>query len=275
MDQYAVFGHPIKQSKSPFIHRLFAEQTQQQLEYGAIEPAEDGFVEAATAFFNNGGKGCNITMPFKLDAYHFATQLTERARMAGAVNTLKVLDDGGILGDNTDGAGLVADLLLNHVALEGKRVLMIGAGGAARGTLLPLLEQNVVMLQIVNRTTSKAQDLVDLFPNHQNIEATTFDALEAAEPFDVIINSTSASMSGELPPIPTSIINQYSSVYDMVYRQEPTVFINWAKQQGAAKGIDGLGMLVAQAAESFAVWRGIRPSMRQVLRELNKNLGRI
>lgn len=273
MDKYAVFGNPINQSKSPFIHTLFAEQTQQQLTYGALAPEVDGFKAAADSFFKEGGKGCNVTMPFKLDAYEFATQLSERAKMAGAVNTLKLLDDGGILGDNTDGAGLVADLLLNKVELKGKRILIIGAGGAARGTLLPLLEQEPSQLDIVNRTAKKAQALADLFPNHSNIQAVTFAQLQGE--YDVIINSTSASMSGELPPIPVSTIGTNTCVYDMVYRQEPTVFLDWAKQQGAYKGIDGLGMLVAQAAESFTVWRGIRPGMKQVLRELNKNLGRI
>ncbi|GGA89387.1 shikimate dehydrogenase (NADP(+)) [Neiella marina] len=274
MDQYAVFGRPIQQSKSPFIHRLFAEQTHQQLTYGAIEPSEDeSFAEAATAFFQSGGKGCNVTMPFKHDAHEFASQLSERAKIAGAVNTLKLLDDGGILGDNTDGAGLVADLKLNHVELEGARILIIGAGGAARGTLLPLLEEKPAQLDIVNRTASKAQQLADLFPNHDNISALGFQAL--ADSYDVVINSTSASMTEQLPPVPAAIINENTCVYDMVYRQQPTVFMEWATHLGARKAIDGLGMLVAQAAESFAVWRGIRPGMRQVLRELNKNLGRI
>ncbi|MBW8192789.1 shikimate dehydrogenase [Neiella marina] len=274
MDQYAVFGRPIKQSKSPFIHRLFAEQTHQQLTYGAIEPSEsETFSQAAANFFEQGGKGCNVTMPFKHDAHEFATQLSERAKIAGAVNTLKLLDDGGILGDNTDGAGLVADLKLNHVELNDARILIIGAGGAARGTLLPLLQEQPSQLDIVNRTASKAQDLADLFPDHSNIAALGFGQL--AESYDVVINSTSASMTEQLPPVPGSIISQQTAVYDMVYRQQPTVFMAWAKQQGARKAIDGLGMLVAQAAESFAVWRGIRPGMRQVLRELNKNLGRI
>ena len=273
MDKYAVFGNPIHHSKSPFIHGLFAEQTQQQLTYQAIEAPLDGFEQSVIAFFADGGRGCNVTVPFKEQAFAMASQLSNRAKMAGAVNTLKILDDGGIFGDNTDGAGLVADLTLNHIDLEGKRVLLIGAGGGARGTILPLLEQRPAQLDIANRTESKAQTLGALFMDYGRVKALGFEQVQGH--YDVIINSTSASLTGELPPITKALDVKGSSVYDMAYGQEPTVFVQWAKQQGAGKAIDGLGMLVAQAAEAFAVWRGIRPSLRQVLRELNKNLGRI
>lgn len=273
MDKYAVFGNPVKHSKSPFIHTLFAEQTQQPLSYEAIEAPLEGFEESVKAFITSGGKGCNVTVPFKEQAFALASVLSERAQLAGAVNTLKVLDDGGLLGDNTDGAGLVADLHLNNVSLEGKKILLLGAGGAARGAVLPLLEQQVACLDIANRTESKAQTLAQLFANYGQVRGLGFD--EISEQYDVVINSTSASLTGELPPVCERLIVKGAAVYDMAYGQEPTVFVQWAQEQGAYKAMDGLGMLVAQAAESFTVWRGIRPGMRQVLRELNKNLGRI
>ncbi len=273
MDKYAVLGHPISHSKSPFIHTLFAKQTMQNMQYEAIEAPLDGFKGTVQAFIQQGGKGCNVTVPFKEEAYAMADLLSERARLAGAVNTLKVLDDGGLLGDNTDGAGLVADLHLNNISLEGKRVLLIGAGGAARGAILPFLEQHPLQLTIANRTESKAETLADLFAPYGKVQAARFESVSGN--YDLVINSTSASLSGDLPPVCKGLDVNGAAVYDMVYGQKPTVFVEWAKAQGAHCAIDGLGMLVAQAAESFTVWRGIRPGMRQVLRELNRNLGRI
>lgn len=273
MDKYAVFGNPISHSKSPFIHTLFAKQTQQQMSYEAIEAPVGGFEESVKAFFANGGRGCNVTLPFKENAFAMVSLLSERAKLAGAVNTLKLLDDGAILGDNTDGAGLVADLHLNGVSLSEKRILMIGAGGAARGAVQPLLEQAPACLHIANRTVNKAETLAELFAEYGDIKALSSDEVEGY--YDVVINSTSASLSGELPPVCNKLDVKEAAVYDMAYGKEPTVFVNWAKEHGAHKAIDGLGMLVAQAAESFTIWRGIRPSAKQVLRELNKNLGRI
>lgn len=270
IDRYAVFGNPIGHSKSPFIHTLFARQTNQSLVYTAESAPVDGFIDAATVFFAEGGKGCNITMPFKEDAYQFASRLTERAQLAGAVNTLKKLDDGEIIGDNTDGAGLVQDLLQHQVVLEGARILIIGAGGAARGVIKPLLDQKPASLTITNRTFSKAQELAELFVSHGPIVAKEMDSIN--EEYDVIINSTSASLSGELPAISSSIFAANSTSYDMIYGKGVTSFNLWARENGAAHAYDGLGMLVGQAAESFMLWRGLRPGAKQILRELRKNL---
>ena len=271
MDKYVVFGNPIAQSKSPFIHTLFARQTSQDMCYEAQLAPVDGFKDAADAFFAAGGRGCNVTMPFKEDAFAYANQLTERARLAGAVNTLKKLDDGIILGDNTDGEGLVQDLLQHNTLLEGQKVLLIGAGGAARGVVLPLLAQNVATLTIANRTVAKAEALVELFSSPDNLDAKALSALDG-EQYDVIINSTSASLSGELPGIPASLIRPEATCYDMVYGAEPTTFNVWARELGARVTLDGLGMLVGQAAESFMLWRGIRPGAKQVQRELRRTL---
>ncbi|ENO1232906.1 shikimate dehydrogenase [Vibrio alginolyticus] len=270
IDRYAVFGNPIGHSKSPFIHTLFARQTNQSLVYTAESAPVDGFIDAAKVFFAEGGKGCNITMPFKEDAYQFASRLTERAQLAGAVNTLKKLDDGEIIGDNTDGAGLVQDLLQHQVVLEGARILIIGAGGAARGVIKPLLDQKPTSLTITNRTFSKAQELAELFVSHGPILAKEIASID--EEYDVIINSTSASLSGELPTISSSIFAANSTSYDMIYGKGVTSFNLWAKENGAAYAYDGLGMLVGQAAESFMLWRGLRPGAKQILRELRKNL---
>ncbi|HHX8495660.1 shikimate dehydrogenase [Vibrio diabolicus] len=270
IDRYAVFGNPIGHSKSPFIHTLFARQTNQSLTYTAECAPVGGFIEAAKAFFADGGKGCNVTLPFKEDAYQFASRLTERAQLAGAVNTLKKLDDGEIIGDNTDGAGLVQDLLQHQVVLEGARILIIGAGGAARGVIKPLLDQKPTSLTITNRTFSKAEELAELFSAYGPITAKEMNTI--AEEYDVVINSTSASLSGELPAISSSVFATNSTSYDMMYGKGDTTFNQWAKQHGAAHAYDGLGMLVGQAAESFMLWRGLRPGAKQILRELRKNL---
>jgi len=272
MDLYAVFGNPISQSKSPFIHTLFARQTQQQLSYRAIEPAEDDFAQALADFWQAGGKGCNITAPFKEQAFQAAQQHTERALLAGAVNTLKLTDDGILLGDNTDGAGLVADLLAHFGDLSGLKILLLGAGGAARGVIGPLLEQHLDQLVIVNRTVAKAQALAERFADLGPVSASSYEALSGD--FDIIINSTSTGLKGQLPPLKPELIQPTTRCYDMTYSAETTAFNRWAAELGAAKTVDGLGMLVGQAAESFAVWRGIRPGSRQVLRELRRNLSR-
>jgi shikimate dehydrogenase len=269
MDRYAVFGNPISHSKSPMIHTFFARQTAQKLTYQAIEAPTDGFQPAVKAFFSQGGRGCNITVPFKEDAYQFAQQLSSRAKLAGAVNTLKLTDDGIVVGDNTDGFGLVSDLQ-QYLDLADKRVLLLGAGGAARGVIGPLLEQNVSQLVVANRTVVKAQNLAELFKEYGDIKACAFPDIDGY--FDLIINSTSASLSGEVPAIDSALIHSKVICYDMMYGSEQTAFNQWAEQHGAERVIDGLGMLVGQAAESFAVWRGIRPSISQVLRELRQVL---
>ncbi|MGF1911428.1 shikimate dehydrogenase [Vibrio kasasachensis] len=270
IDRYAVFGNPIDHSKSPFIHTLFARQTNQSMSYTAELAPVDGFNQTAADFFSHGGRGCNVTVPFKEDAYQFADRLTERAELAGAVNTLKKLDDGIILGDNTDGAGLVQDLLQYQVPLEEARILVIGAGGAARGVLKPLLDQKPQQLIITNRTLSKAQQLETMFQPFGPIKAVALADVEG--PFDVIINSTSASLSGELPEISSSVFASHTCVYDMMYGKGKTTFNLWALEQGVIQAFDGLGMLVGQASESFMLWRGLRPGTKQILRELRKNL---
>ncbi|AMG30651.1 shikimate dehydrogenase [Grimontia hollisae] len=270
MDKYVVVGNPVSHSKSPFIHTLFARQTSQAMCYETLEAPVGGFEEAVSAFFENGGKGCNVTVPFKEEAFKLATQLTERAKLAGAVNTLKKLDDGGILGDNTDGEGLVQDLLNNQIILKGARILLLGAGGAARGVILPLLAHEPSALVIANRTESKAEMLASLFEQHGCVSATSFEVIEGQ--FDVVINSTSASLAGDHPQISPSVFGEHTVVYDMVYGAGTTSSNQWALDNGAARVIDGLGMLVGQAAESFTVWRGIRPGSGQVLRELRRNL---
>ncbi|MFC3913340.1 shikimate dehydrogenase [Pseudaeromonas sharmana] len=271
MDRYAVFGNPIKHSKSPFIHTLFARQTQQDISYERIEAPLEHFAQSIAEFFSNGGKGCNVTVPFKEEAYRLAAGLSTRARQAGAVNTLKLTDDGLLWGDNTDGAGLIQDFGFHGVTLKSKHILLLGAGGAARGVIGPLLEQHPAMLVVANRTAAKAEQLVDLFRGLGPISCAELDAVRG--PFDVVINSTSASLAGELPEIAESLIHPNVVVYDMMYAATDTTFNAWARQRGAYKVIDGLGMLVAQAAESFAVWRGIRPGTKQVIAELRRNMG--
>ncbi len=269
MDRYAVFGNPVKHSKSPLIHTLFARQTAQILSYEAIAAPVDEFTETVTAFFASGGRGCNVTLPFKEEAFQFADQLTPRAQLAGAVNTLKWLEDETVLGDNTDGQGLVADLL-RHTELQGKRILLLGAGGAARGVIGPLCEQGIKEIVIANRTHSKAVTLATIFNEHRHVSAVEFG--ELVGPFDLIINSTSASLSNEVPPIDAGLIHPDIICYDMMYGAEKTAFNQWAEQQGCKKTIDGLGMLVSQAAESFALWRGVTPEAAPALELLRASL---
>lgn len=270
MDRYAVFGNPINHSKSPYIHTLFARQTMQQMTYEKIEAPLDDFAGTIKRFFSEGGKGANVTVPFKEQAYAMVDTLSPRAKLAGAVNTLKLTDDGLLLGDNTDGAGLVQDLIYHLQDLENKNILLVGAGGACRGVLGPLLDQNPQKIVITNRTLEKAQTLAEIFSDSEKVEAIAMN--ELAEPFDIIINGTSASLSGAVPALPTIVINQHTVTYDMMYGASDTAFSSWAKRHGAFKTIDGLGMLVCQAAESFAIWRGIRPGTKQVIRELRRNL---
>ncbi|WP_374322638.1 shikimate dehydrogenase [Aquipseudomonas alcaligenes] len=269
-DRYGVFGNPIGHSKSPLIHRLFAAQTGQDLTYEALLAPLDDFAGYARAFFVE-GRGGNVTVPFKEEAYRLADELSERARRAGAVNTLKKLDD-RLLGDNTDGAGLVRDLTANAgLDLADKRILLLGAGGAVRGVLAPLLAERPQSLTIANRTVAKAEQLAHEFADLGPVAAAGFDWL--SEPVDLIINGTSASLAGELPPIDASLIQAGHTVcYDMMYGKQATAFNRWAAEHGAVRCIDGLGMLVEQAAEAFCVWRGVRPDSAPVLAELRRQL---
>jgi len=265
MDRYAVMGNPVAHSKSPRIHTLFAEQTNQQLRYDAILVEKDTFREAVADFQQQGGKGLNITVPFKEEAWALAATRSDRAERAGAVNTL-VLDEGGShFGDNTDGAGLVRDLLHNHgAALKNKRLLLVGAGGAARGVIEPLLEESPALLVIANRTAEKAVGLARLFCELGHTEGCGLDDVDG-QPFDIIINATAASLSGKVPALPESVVTAESWCYDMMYADRPTAFMGWAQQLGAARCMDGLGMLVEQAAESFCLWRNVRPDTRPVI----------
>ncbi|QYJ99736.1 shikimate dehydrogenase [Shewanella alkalitolerans] len=269
-DRYAVFGHPIGHSKSPAIHQAFAKSTGESLQYEAILAPLDGFAESLQAFFEHGGKGANVTLPFKEQAYALCDCLGDEAKLAGAVNTLTLLGDGRIKGDNTDGLGLVADLERHLGSLCGKSVLLIGAGGAARGAILPLLNAGIDSLTIHNRTHSKAEQLAEAFKAYGQVKASTLDQLTHS--FDIVINSTSASLSGELPNLPKAIIATHSVCYDMMYGRELTAFNRWALDQGASQTIDGLGMLVGQAAKSFAIWRGVEPAVEPVLATLRSDL---
>lgn len=270
-DRYAVFGNPIEHSKSPDIHTLFAKQTGQNIAYTKEKIPEGGFRRAVTQFFASGGKGLNVTVPFKLEAFELADQLTLRAQTAGAVNTLWVDSDGLIHGDNTDGLGLVSDIVDHQGwAIAGKRVLVLGAGGAVRGVLQPLLAHNPARLFVANRTASKAQLLAEQFSSFGPIAGGDYQSIDGA--FDLIINGTSASMGGALPPIPTDALAEGCSAYDMMYGAEPTVFLLWAKRQGIQGLADGLGMLVGQAAESFKRWRGVSPDIGPVITAIRAKL---
>ena len=274
MDRYAVIGHPIAHSKSPQIHAAFARQTAQDISYEAILAPLDGFVATVQAFRAAGGRGMNVTVPFKLEAFALADRHTPRARAAGAVNTLAFGAD-GILGDNTDGAGLVRDLTVNlGCALQGRRVLLLGAGGAARGAILPLLGERPAVLAIANRTMAKAEELVRAFAadaGETRLSASSFAAL-AGQSFDVIINATAASLSDDVPPLPPGLYADGALAYDMMYGRGDTAFMAAARTDGAARVADGLGMLVEQAAESFTLWRGVRPDSRAVLAELRRQI---
>jgi shikimate dehydrogenase len=270
MDRYGVFGNPIGHSKSPQIHRLFAQQTGQSLSYEPLLAPLEDFPGFAREFFEH-GLGANVTVPFKEQAFRLAEQLTERAQRAGAVNTLKKLEDGTLLGDNTDGIGLVRDLLDNaDIGLQGKRILLLGAGGAVRGVLEPLLAQRPSALVIANRTLIKAEQLADEFAELGPVTAAAFEQLDG--PFDLIINGTSASLGGELPPLAEGLISPGATFcYDMMYGAAPTAFCHWAAALGATTR-DGLGMLVEQAAAAFELWRGVQPESAQVLSELRRQL---
>jgi len=268
-DRYAVFGCPIKHSKSPRIHRLFAEQTGQALEYTAVEVPAEQFQTAVAMFFAEGGKGLNCTVPLKELAWRYADHNTERAQLSKAVNTLAFQEDGSVLGDNTDGIGLVTDLTANHgITVTGMRILILGAGGASRGILAPILEQSPRSIVIANRTVDKAVELAAEFHGRGPITGCGFDDLESRQ-FDLILNATSASLSGQLPPLPAGLLATDGSCYDLAYGNEPTAFVRWGLENHAAKSLDGLGMLVEQAAEAFFIWRGVRPATRPVIELLN------
>lgn len=271
-DQYAVMGNPINHSKSPQIHTAFAKETGQFIEYTAIHVDVGGFAQAVSHFQAHGGKGLNVTVPFKLDAWKLSDTLSERAQRAGAVNTLILNNDGSVDGDNTDGIGLVNDIK-EHLGwpLAQQKVLILGAGGAARGVLAPILEQQPEQVYIANRTASKAEQLAEAFDDMGVIAGGGYESLQNQQ-FDLIINATAASLQGEVPPLPDKLVSARGYCYDMMYACEPTAFMRWAEHQGVSHIADGLGMLVGQAAESFYIWRGVRPSVAPVIESLRKSM---
>jgi shikimate dehydrogenase len=272
-DHYCVFGNPVEHSKSPHIHAEFARLTGQDMHYEARLAPMDDFAATLAGFFSAGGKGCNITVPFKQEAWQLAAIRSRRAEKAGAVNTLLMGKDGRLYGDNTDGVGLVRDLLINAgCPVKDRRVLVLGAGGAVRGILAPLLAEHPKEVIIANRTVEKAEQLAALFGDDGNIMAADFGDL-AGEKFDLVINGTSASLHGDMPPLPEGILAPGALAYDMMYGAEPTVFLRWASAQGASIR-DGLGMLVEQAAEAFFLWRQVRPPTPPVLAELRAVLSK-
>jgi len=269
--QYRVFGNPIHQSKSPNIHKAFAQATDQHINYQAQLVKDDEFEETVKDFFAKGGKGLNITVPFKQRAFAMAQVLSAAAKKAEAANTLYLNAQGQLVAENTDGMGLVRDICNNLKGqLAAKRILVLGAGGAVRGVLQPVLAQLPTQVVIANRTYSKACDLAALFTDIGPIQATPMAQLKG--PFDWIINGTSASLAGDIPPLPQGLITNTSRCYDMMYSAQTTVFNEWALNQGAQQADDGLGMLVEQAAQSFNLWRGVLPPTDEVLLTLRREL---
>jgi shikimate dehydrogenase len=258
-DRYAVIGHPIAHSRSPYIHRLFAQQCRQDMVYTAVDLRPDRVSVWVSEFFATGGRGLNVTVPHKQSLLTLPDRLSERARVAGALNTLSIDAQGQVIGDNTDGIGLIRDLTEHlRVTIPKHRVLLLGAGGAARGVLAPLLELEPAQLMIANRSTARAAELAESFAAAGPVRACGFDELVGSS-FDLVINATAASLKGELPEVPPSVLNGREVVcYDMAYADEDTRFVQWAREHGA-RAFMGLGMLIEQAAEAFYLWRGLRP----------------
>ena len=269
LDQYGVVGHPVAHSLSPFIHAMFARQTGQAMAYRLFDFAPEELEERITAFFAGGGRGLNITLPYKMAAVARADELTRRAQHAGAVNTLAMRPDGSVLGDNTDGVGLTQDLCVNQgVVVTRRRVLIIGAGGAARGVLAPLLGLAPELVVIANRTADRAKALAEAFAHLGSIQGVGFRYV-AGGAFDLIINATSASLTGEIPDLPIGVVGADTFCYDMAYGKGDTPFVRWCLQHGCPRAVSGWGMLVEQAAESFRLWRGVRPLTGPVLAALS------
>ncbi|WP_047395436.1 shikimate dehydrogenase [Chitinibacter sp. ZOR0017] len=274
LPSHVVIGHPIAHSKSPIIHAAFAAQFSAEpalasFEYDRLLAPLDGFATSLQQFAAQGGQGANVTVPFKEEAFALASELTPRAKAAGAVNTLQYLGGNRWLGDNTDGAGLVADIL-RHISIRGRRILLLGAGGAARGVILPLLEQQPHSLTIANRTLAKAEALQAHFQPTSAIAIAVSTFTELVGEFDLIINATSASLGGERLPIAPTVFAPNALAYDMMYGKEETPFLAQAREAGVAQRVDGLGMLVGQAAEAFALWTGLRPDVAPVLAQLRQ-----
>jgi shikimate dehydrogenase len=269
-DRYGVVGHPVGHSWSPFIHGLFARDTGQAMSYRLYDFAPEGFEARVRDFFTLGGRGLNVTVPHKIAAVDIASELTTRAAHAGAVNTLAMQQDGTILGDNTDGAGLVRDLCDNlGLVIIRRRILIVGAGGATRGVLAPLLALGPTELVIANRTPERAQDLARAFLKLGPVQGMGIRDISGG-PFDLVINATSASLSGELPPMADSVVGPETVCYDMAYGKTDSPFVQWSLKRGCARAVQGWGMLVEQAAESFRLWRGLKPGTASVLSALKE-----
>jgi shikimate dehydrogenase len=267
-DRYALLGNPVGHSKSPRIHGAFAAQTGEDMTYELIEAPVDGFRAAVDAFRAAGGRGINVTLPFKVEAFEYATERNERARLAGAANCMK-FEGGRAIAENFDGIGLVNDIQRNlGFAMRGKRVLMMGAGGAARGAMMPFLEQRPAFLRVANRTVSKAIALGEQFGSHGSLATGGYPDI-GSEAFDVVVNATSASLRGELPPVPASAFAPGCLAYDLVYGKGLTPFLRLAREAGTRRVADGVGMLVEQAAEAWVWWRGVRPRTDAMIAEMS------
>jgi shikimate dehydrogenase len=272
VDRYVVIGNPIAHSRSPEIQLAFAAQTGERLRFERLLAPLGAFPSTVRRFRDEGGIGANVTVPFKLEAYDLATQLTQRASLAGAVNTLKFHGKDAIVGDNTDGVGLVRDLERLGVPLRGAHVLLLGGGGSARGVIGPILDETPESLTLANRTLDKIERLAELFGGRAIVpEAVSYEALKGRS-FDVVVNATSASLNNESLPVPEGVFAGTTLVYDMMYGAAPTRFLRDAAGQGARRLADGLGMLVEQAAESFYIWRGMRPDTASVHSRLRAEL---
>lgn len=269
IDRYGVMGYPVSHSRSPVIHRLFALQTGQNMQYELLQVAPEQLETSIRQFQRTGGKGLNITLPHKAEVTRLVDSLSDRASRAGAVNTL-AFQDGEIYGDNTDGLGLIRDLVTN-LGLELNRVniLILGAGGATRGIVGPLVDCKPLSITIANRTFGKAKALADYFSSAGPVSACRFEDVRGKQEYELVINATSAGFKGEIPPYPTAAIGENTFCYDLSYGLTPTPFSGWAAEQGAARSIMGWGMLVEQAAESFRLWRGIRPDSVAVLKQVS------
>jgi shikimate dehydrogenase len=266
-DRYAVVGHPVEHSRSPLIHTLFARQTKQHISYELLDAAPGTLETAVRGFAAAGGKGVNVTVPHKEAACTLVDDLGDAAAAAGAVNTITI-DGTRLRGDNTDGIGIVRDITVNQGrALAGSRIVVLGAGGAARGIVGPLLATGPNEVMVANRNKARAVDLIERVGGHRNLRAASFEELAELRPFDMLINATSAGLNGETPPFPASLIAPHSFCYDLVYSLGDTPFVTWARAHGAGRAVQGWGMLVEQAAESFYIWRGVRPNTAPILKQ--------
>jgi shikimate dehydrogenase len=266
-DRYAVVGHPVEHSRSPLIHTLFARQTKQNISYELMDAAPGELEAAVRTFAAEGGKGLNVTVPHKEAAFALCDELGDAASAAGAVNTITI-EGARLRGDNTDGIGIVRDITVNQGrVIAESRIVVLGAGGAARGIVGPLLAAGPNEVVVANRNKARAVALIARVGGHRNLRAASFEELAELRPFDMLINATSAGLRGETPPFPTTLIAPHSFCYDLVYSLGDTPFVNWARANGAELAVQGWGMLVEQAAESFYLWRGVRPSTAPILRQ--------